>query len=414
MTDTQQALDDAYRREWSFVLAATVRVASSLEIAEECVQEAFAAASQSWPQQGVPDKPGAWLTTTARRRALDELRRERTLASKLPLLIEPDSQEEDIEISSDDAVVADDRLRLLFLCCHPALSHEVQSALTLRLVCGLSTHQVARAYLVSEPTMAARITRGKQKIRVARIPFRIPDQAELASRLDAVLTVIHLFFTSGHTANSGDALVDQVVVDRSIDLARLLHRLLPHEAEVRGLLALLLLTDARRATRIDGTGRLVLLPQQNRAQWNRAFIDEGQALLPTVERSGARGRFVLQAAIASIHSSAPSYEQTDWQGMLELYDQLLTAWPSPVVALNRAVALAMASGLEAGLALVETLASEGQLDRYPYLPATRADLLRRLQRLDEAAEAYRQALLLVDNDVERRFLQDRLAEVTAP
>ncbi|HVQ19108.1 MAG TPA: DUF6596 domain-containing protein, partial [Actinomycetes bacterium] len=304
-------------------------------------------------------------------------------------------------------------LRLVFTCCHPALSHEAQTALTLRLVCGLSTEQIARAFLVPEPTMAARITRGKKKIQVARIPFALPDTAELAERLDAVLTVIHLFFTAGHTATSGDALVDNAVVSRSLDLARLLHQLLPSEPEVQGLLALLLLTDSRRDARVDDDGQLVLLADQDRTRWDAAQIDEGQSLVTRALAIRPPGRFAIQAAIAAVHAEASSYEETDWEQVLGLYDALLRVWPSSVVALNRAVAVAMVDGPEAGLISIDALAGAEQLARYSYLPATRADLLRRLGRNEEAGEAYRQALLLVDNDVERAYLQRRLAEVSA-
>ncbi len=412
MTDLERALDDAYRREWAFVLAATVRVAGNLDIAEECVQDAFVAAMQTWDERGIPDNPGAWLTTTARRRALDSLRREKTMRAKLPLLVESDIDETDPALLTEDSVVPDDRLRLVFTCCHPALSHEAQTALTLRLVCGLSTPQIARAFLVPEATMAARITRGKKKIQLARIPFSLPVESDLAERLDAVLTVIHLFFTAGHTATSGDALVDGEIVGRSIDLARLLQRLLPDEPEVQGLLALLLLTDARRNTRTGLGGQLTLLQDQDRTQWDRAQIDEGRSLVREALGAGPPGRFTLQAAIAAVHAEAPTYAQTDWTEVLGLYGALLAIWPNPVVELNRAVALAMVFGTEEGLAAIDDLVGDGRLAGYAYLPAARADLLRRMQRNDEAGEAYRQALLLVDNDVERAFLQGRLAEVT--
>ena len=411
MTDLERVVGDAYREEWAFVLAATVRVAGNFDIAEECVQEAFLAALTTWGERGIPDNPGAWLTTTARRRALDQLRRDKTLRTKLPLLIQPDVVDVDPADLTEDSVVPDDRLRLVFTCCHPALSHEAQTALTLRLVCGLSTQQIARAFLVSESAMAARMTRGKKKIQVARIPFAIPAATDLAERLDAVLTVIHLFFTAGHTAGSGDALVDSEVVRRSVDLARLLHRLLPDEPEVRGLLALLLLTDARRLTRVDRSGRLVLLADQDRSRWDRGQIEEGRSLVRQALVAAPPGRFALQAAIAAVHSEAYSSAETDWVEVVGLYDALLGIWPSPVVALNRAVALSMVLGPETGLMEVDRLIGEGQLSGYAYLPAARADLLRQLKRNDEAGEAYRQALLLVDNEVEREFLRHRLSEV---
>ena len=285
--DVSAAVADAHRREWAFVLAATARVARDIDVAEECVQDAYVAALDAWARQGIPRNPGAWLTTTARRRALDAQRRDRTLRAKLPLLIEPRSQagpagapaEDGEAADAADDVIADDRLRLVFTCCHPALAREAQVALTLRLVCGLTTAEIAQAFLVSEPTMAARVTRAKKKISAARIPYRVPGPAELPDRLDAVLTVIHLFYTTGHTAPAGSDLVRGDLVERAIGLARMLRELMPDEGEVRGLLALLLLTDARRATRADPGGRLLLLEEQDRSRWDRAAIDEGIGLL---------------------------------------------------------------------------------------------------------------------------------------
>ena len=399
------AVDAAHRREWAFVLAATARVAGDLDLAEECVQEAYLAALDTWTRQGVPRNPAAWLTTTARRRAVDAHRRAGVLRAKLPLLVEPDTDE---PVEPD--AIPDDRLRLVFTCCHPALAPEAQVALTLRLVCGLTTAEIAGAFLVSESTMAARVTRAKKKITAARIPYRIPAGAELADRLHAVLVVVHLLFTTGHTAPAGAELVRVDLVDRAIGLARMLLALMPDEPEVRGLLALLLLTDARRATRVDDAGRLVLLADQDRGRWDRAAIDEGVALVVTAMR-GRRGRFTLQAAIAALHAEAPSYAETDWPQVLRLYDLLAVAWPSAVVQLNRAVALAMVAGPAAALARVDELVADGRLAGYRYLPATRADLLRRLGRHAEAAAEYRAAITLCANDAEREFLRDRLAEV---
>lgn len=409
MTDAAAVLDDAYRRDWAFVLAATVRACGDLDLAEECVQDAFVSALAQW-QEEIPRNPAAWLTTTARRRAIDAIRREANLRTKLPLLVDRGSGGADPGLDLESPVIEDDRLRLVFLCCHPALAGEAQVALTLRLVCGLSTPQIARAFLVSESTMSARITRAKKKIRIARIPFRLPDASDLPDRLDAVLTVIHLLFTSGHTAASGDALVDAELVRRSIDLARLLHRLLPQEPEVQGLLALLLLTHARTPARTDG-GRLVLLENQDRTLWDRGQISEGQSLVAAALRHRPPGRFALQAAIAAVHDEAPTYEATDWFQILGLYNTLLIAWPSPVVALNRAVAAGMVFGWDESLRLLDDLESSGQLEGYPYLAGARADVLRRLGRPSAAAEAYRLALDLVDNDPERTYLRERLAEV---
>ena len=393
MSEVRRALAEAHRREWAFVLAATVRLAGNLDTAEECVQDAFVTALKTWTEPGVPDNPGAWLTTTARRRAVDVLRRDRTLRRKLPLLVETragaaahgpaDGDEE----GEEAGVITDDRLRLIFTCCHPALACEAQVALTLRLVCGLSTAEIARAFLVSETTLAARITRAKRKIAVARIPYRVPPTHELPDRLDAVLTVVHLLYTTGHTAPQGDELVRSDLVERALDLARMLHALMPDDREVRGLLALLLLTDARRATRTAADGRLLLLEEQDRSHWDRRAIAEGSELVVGALRRGRPGRFALQAAIAAVHAEASSFAETDWHEVLGLYDMLLEAWPSPVVALNRAVAVAMVEGPAAGLAAVDAVADDPRLAAYPYLAATRADLLRRLGRAQDAARA---------------------------
>jgi len=411
------AIADAHRREWAFVLAATARVAGDLDLAEECVQDAYAAALTAWTRQGVPRNTGAWLTTAARRRAIDAKRRDAVLRAKLPLLIEPDppvaaSAPPGAGAATEDDVIPDDRLRLIFTCCHPALAREAQVALTLRLVCGLTTVEIAQAFLVSEPTMAARVTRAKKKISAARIAYRVPGPAELPDRLDAVLTVVHLLYTTGHTAPGGENLVRADLVGRAIGLARMLRTLMPDEREVAGLLALILLTDARRATRADPQGRVLLLEEQDRSLWDRAVIAEGAALVPWALRGGGPGRFALQAAIAALHAEAPSYADTDWPQIVALYDALLRVWSSPVVALNRAVAVAMARGPDAGLAQIGELETDGRLSGYRYLPAAKADLLRRLGQLEAAAQAYRAALALTDNAAEREFLARRLTEVT--
>ena len=406
----ERAVAEAHRREWAFVLAATARVARDLDLAEECVQEAYVAALDAWARNGVPRKPAAWLTTTAKRKALDALRRGQMLRSKLPLLVESDEPNEaDMDAPSHGAV-PDDRLRLIFTCCHPALSREAQVALTLRLVCGVGVGDVAQAFLVSETTMAARVTRAKKKISAARIPYRVPEAHELPDRLDAVLTVIHLLYTTGHTAPSGEELVRGDLVQRALGLARMLRELMPDEREVKGLLALLLVTDARRPTRMDAGGRLLLLEEQDRSAWDRVAIEEGHGLVVRALSGGNPGRYALQAAIAALHAQAPSYAETDWPQVLILYDELLKVWPSPVVALNRAVAVAMVRGPEAALGEVEALERDGRLAGYRYLPATKADLLRRLGRHHEAALAYRAALDLADNGAEREFLSARLVE----
>src|SRR3954470_17744519 len=319
------AVADAHRREWAFVLAATVRVTRDLDLAEECVQEAFAAALTDWRSNGVPARPGAWLTTGAKRRALNVLRHQGVEHRYLPLLVEDDAVAGPDETSDDDQI-PDDRLRLIATCCHPALDRTAQVALTLRLMCGLSTAEVARAFLVSDPTMAARITRAKKKIAVARIPYRVPPAGELPERVDAVLAVVHLLFTTGHTAPAGDHLVRRDLVERSVELCRLLRRLLPQQPAVAGLLALLLLTDARRETRTGDDGRMLLLEQQDRARWDHAAIAEGAALVREALRARPPQRYALQAAIAAVHAQSRSWDDTDWQEIVALYGVLTRLW----------------------------------------------------------------------------------------
>ncbi|HXC82321.1 MAG TPA: RNA polymerase sigma factor [Trebonia sp.] len=408
---------EAHRREWARVLAATVRVARDLDLAEECVQEAYAAALRTWPDAGIPDNPAGWLATTAKRRAIDAIRHASALRSRLPLLVEPEdtagdsgTQEAADMATADPDVIPDERLRLIFTCCHPALAQEAQVALTLRLVCGVPTQDIARAFLVSEPTVAARITRAKRKISGARIPYRVPRPAELPERLRGALAVIHLLFTTGHTAPSGASLVRTDLVDRAMHLARMLCELMPGDCDVRGLYALLVVTDARRASRVDADGRLVRLRDQDRSRWNRAALAEAHDIIVDCLREGPPGRYVLQAAIASLYAEAPAYDQTDWPQIVELYDVLLDVWPSPVVALNRAVPLAMVAGPRTALAEVEKLELDGRLSGYQYLHAIKADLLSRLGRTDEAADAYRQAFTLAANDAERVFLADQIAD----
>ncbi len=391
---------ELHRREWAAVLAATVRVARDLDLAEECVQEAYVQALERWTRDGLPRNPAGWLVTAARRRAMDAIRHAEVERAKLPLLLEPEM--------GDPAV--NDRLSLVFICCHPALAQDAQVALTLRLVCGVNTGDIAHAFLVSEPTMAARVTRAKKKIAAARIPFRVPGGAELADRLDAVLSVIHLLYTTGHTAPTGDRLQRIELADRAVDLGRMLHELMPDEPEVRGLLALMLLLNARRATRTDAQGHLLVLGEQDRSQWDGAAIAEGRALI----LQGLRpGRYLLQAAIAALHAEAPTYDATDWPQIVTLYDALYQVWPSPVVALNRTVAVAMADGPAVALRDLEILESDPRLAGYRYLPAIKADLLRRLGRRAEAADAYRSALALADNAAERDFLTAQLDATTS-
>ncbi|WP_406302859.1 sigma-70 family RNA polymerase sigma factor [Streptomyces sp. NBC_00885] len=409
------AVADAHRREWAFVLAATARLTHDLDLAEECVQDAYAKALTVWGERGIPRRPGAWLTTTARNRALDVLRRDATLRRSLPQLLDlsgdPFTEPEALVHWGGPEEFPDDRLRLIFTCCHPALAEEAKVALTLRLLCGLTTAEVARAFLVGEPAMAARITRAKKKIAAARIPYRVPPADELPARIEAVLTVVHLLFTTGHTAPAGADLVRRDLVERALDLARMLRTLLPGDAGVAGLLALILLTDARRDTRSADDGRLLLLAEQDRTQWDRAAIGEGIALVREALRRRPPGRFALMAAIAAVHAEAPSWEETDWREVVALYDLLVQIWPSPVVALNRAVAVGFAGGPAAGLAAVDALAAEPQLAGYGYLAAARADFLRRLGRTAEARSAYEEALLLTENAVESDFLAGRLEQL---
>jgi RNA polymerase sigma-70 factor (ECF subfamily) len=391
-----------------------VRVVRDIDVAEEAVQDAYVQALRRWERDGVPDRPGAWLTTVARRTGLNLLQRRRTLETKLPLLIDrrPEAVGAGVEVD-EPPVIADDRLRLVFTCCHPALAPEAQVALTLRLVCGLPTADIARGFLVAEPTMAARLTRAKRKITTARIPYAVPSAAELTERLDAVLTVIHLLYATGHTAPTGADLVRHELCDRALDLAVLVRHLLADEREAAGLHALLLVHHARRATRVDAAGKLLRLEEQDRSHWDRTLIDEADRLIVAALRAGPPGRFTLQAAIAAVHAQAPSYAATDWPQIVALYDELLRVWPSPVVALNRAVAVAQVDGPEAALALVEALEHDGRLAGYRYLPATKADLLHRLDRHAEAADAYRAALRLADNAAEQDFLTERASAADA-
>ncbi|MFI6291117.1 RNA polymerase sigma factor [Nonomuraea sp. NPDC050790] len=396
-----EAVAEAFAAEWGQVVATLIRVTGDWDLAEDCAADAFAAALERWERDGVPDKPGAWLTTTARNRAMDLLRREAVGAAKLRQAAALDHAAQE---AAEPDEVPDDRLRLIFTCCHPALPFEARVALTLRTLVGLTTAEIARAFLVAEPAMYQRLTRAKKKIREAGIPYRVPPTHLLPGRLRAVLAVIYLLFNEGYAASAGDRLVRQDLSAEAIRLARLLVRLLP-EPEARGLLALMLLHDARRPSRADEAGVLVPLEHQDRSRWDPAKIAEGLRLLP-----GTPGPYQLQAAIAACHATAPSVEATDWPRIVRLYDDLLKLLPSPVVRLNRAVAVAMADGPEAGLALVEDLADAGELAGYHLLPATRADLLRRQGAYAGAARAYREALTLAPTDADRAYLKARLEE----
>ncbi|MDQ0266338.1 RNA polymerase sigma-70 factor (ECF subfamily) [Pseudarthrobacter niigatensis] len=403
------AVAAAHRREWAFVLAATVRVAGDIDTAEEAVQDAYASALSSWGGSGIPRNPGAWLTVAARHRALDMRRRAATVQRSLPKLLEPEEYDGGLP-DFDAAGIPDDRLRLIFTCCHPALALEARVALTLRLLCGLSTAEVARAFLVPESTMAARITRAKKKIAAAHIPYRVPPASELHERVDGVLAVVYLVYTTGHTAPSGPELMRRDLAERGLELARMLRVLLPADPDVAGLLALVLLTEARRDARLDKHHDVVLLEHQDRSAWDRQSINEGVALLGEALAARPPGRFALMAAIAAVHDESGSWSDTDWQEILGLYDLLMERWPSPVVRLNRAIALGFAAGYAQGLAELDALGAEPQLARYPYLAAARGDFLVRLGRAEEARVAFEEALILTDNDAERRFLRGRLDE----
>ena len=411
------AVAAAHHREWGLVLAVTARLAGGdVGLAEEATQEAFVAALETWGERGIPSNPGAWLTQTAKRRLLDRLRRDATLRRKLALLVTDEALVAEPDVGEEGDVIPDERLRLVFTCCHPSLAMEARTALTLRLVCGLTTDEIAHAFLVSEPTMAARITRAKKKIAAAAIPYRVPERADLAVRLDGVLTVIHLLFTSGHTATGGPTLVRDDLVERSLDLARVVAALLPDEPEALGLLALLELTDARRLARVDSHGDLVLLEDQDRTAWDHGAIAHGTALLDrALQLTGPEqppGRFVLQAAAAAVHAEAPTFAATDWSALVALYERLQLVWPSPVVTVNRAVAVSFATGPAAGLVVLDELADDRRLDGYHYLPAARADFLRRLGEDQAAVVHYRLALELATAPAERRFLQTRIDVLT--
>ncbi|KQV93572.1 RNA polymerase sigma factor [Streptomyces sp. Root369] len=402
----EEAVAAAFQEEWGQVVATLIRVTGDWDLAEECAQDAFAQALDRWRRDGVPRRPGAWLTTTARHRAMDVLRREAVGARKLreaAMLTAP-------EEPYDDSGVQDDRLRLIFTCCHPALHIEARVALTLRTLAGLTTPEIARAFLVPEATMAQRLVRAKKKIRNAGIPYRVPPAHLLPERTTGVLGVLYLLFNEGYAATSGADLVRRNLCAEAIRLARVLARLMPDEPEALGLLALLLLHDARRETRVDADGELVTLEDQDRTAWDHAEVDEGAALLETALRRGCPGPYQIQAAIAACHTTAATAEDTDWADIAALYGELVRLVPSAVVRLNRAVAVGMAQGTDAGLALVAELEQEGELGGYHLLPATRADLLRRSGRTTEAAQAYERALELVENDAERRFLEKRLGE----
>ncbi|MEJ3748844.1 RNA polymerase sigma factor [Actinomycetes bacterium KLBMP 9797] len=410
MTTVQDAVRDAYRQEWGRVVASLIRVTGNWDLAEECAQDAFTLALERWPRDGVPRRPGAWLTTTARNRALDRLRRSATEAAKLREVAAMAGGNHGSDVD-DESGIADDRLRLIFTCCHPALALEARVALTLRTLAGLTTAEIARAFLVPEATMAKRLVRAKGKIRHAGIPYRVPPAHLLPERTGGVLAVLYLMFNEGYAATAGPELVRQGLCAEAIRLGRVLAQLMPDEPEALGLLALMLLHHARRDARLDAAGDLVTLEEQDRGRWDRADIAEGVALLDAALRRQRPGPYQIQAAIAACHVTAGDAAATDWAEIAALYQRLAELMPTPVVRLNQAVAVAKARGPAAGLRMVDALAAGGALDGYHLLPAVRADLLRRLGRHAEAAASYRAALALAATEPERRYLTRRLAEL---
>ncbi len=418
MTDADTAIATAFQQEWGRVVATLIRTTGDWDLAEDCAQDAFAQAVRSWPRDGIPRRPGAWLTTVARNRALDRLRRGSTETAKLRQMAtlagqgsgtsEPPPGGDD---GDDGGEFPDDRLRLIFTCCHPALPLDARVALTLRTLAGLTTAEIARAFLVPEPTMAKRLVRAKHKIRNAGIPYQVPSPHLLPQRTTGVLAVLYLLFNEGYAASTGQNLIRESLCLEAIRLARALTQLMPGEPEAGSLLALMLLQHSRRLARVDAAGDLVTLEDQDRTRWDRAEVDEAFAVLQAIPPGQPAGLYQVQAAIASCHATAASPADTDWAAIARLYTLLAGLLPSPVVELNRAVAVAMADGPAAGLRLLGALDPAG-LAGYYLLPATRADLLRRLGQRDGAAASYREALALAPSDAERRYLTRRLAEVT--
>ena len=409
-------VDRLFREEQGRAVATLIRVTGDFDLAEEAVQDAFISALETWPARGVPSNPGAWITTTARNRAIDRLRRRRRLVDKTEQLARESALEAELRAigsdSTDDAMlIGDDRLRLIFTCCHPALAMDARVALTLRTLGGLTTPEIARAFLVPEPTLAQRLVRAKRKIRDAGIPYRVPPADVLPERLAGVLHVLYLVFNEGYAASSGDALIRRELCSEAIRLTRVVVELLPDEPEARGLLALMLLHDARRDARVDEAGRIVLLDDQDRGRWDQDRVREGRSLIASTLGEGRPGPYQVQAAIAALHDEAMTAGETDWPQIAVLYRRLLDMTPSPVVELNLAAAVAMADGPAIGLAMMDGIAATGELDSYPYLQAARADLLRRLERWSEAEAAYRQALALTTNGAEREFLEGRLEDM---
>jgi RNA polymerase sigma-70 factor (ECF subfamily) len=400
-----------HREESGRILSTLIGLLGDFDLAEEMLQEAYAVALQKWPTEGTPANPRAWLISTARHKAIDRLRRNQRFERKAEEIAKTTELAAQPESDQEQEMLADDRLRLIFTCCHPSLPMEARVALTLRTVCGITTEEISRAFLVPLATMAQRLVRAKGKIREAGIPYRVPSNGELQDRLDGVLLVVYLIFNEGYLASSGDALIRRELCAEAIRLGRVLCSLLPNQAETQALLGLMLLHDSRRDARVSADGELILLEEQNRSLWHQEQIHEGTALVESALRRGAAGVYALQASIAALHANAKTAKETDWPQIAGLYDVFLRTHASPVVEVNRAVAIAMARSLGEGLALLDELERHQELGDFHLLPAARADLLRRLSRTTEAAEAYRRALTLATNDIERRFLRRRLAEI---